>query len=142
MLTLTHPLKTPDLVKAISLRCSPVFGSLSIANALGGSENDAWKVVRGFTLVQLVDEAVRRGVDLSEVKAACCDVLVFDTPPFHGAIGYDSRARCPLCCRRHYVDKNAGAPPLSCGDAARFRNPPVWQWMRAVAHDVMEEKIK
>ena len=140
-LILTSPVSTPDLVSAISLACSPVFGTLDLANALGGpiAQSNAWRAVRTLSLAQLVEEAIARGVDLSEVKAACCSVPVVDTPPFHGAIGYDSRPRCPLCCRRHYVDKRDGSV-LSCGDTQGFRNPPTWRWTResakaAVGHE-------
>lgn len=135
MLMFTKPLETRDIIEAISLHCSPVLGSLNIANAISGAQTDAWRAVREFSLSQLVDEAVLRGCDLSEVKAACCAVLVYDTPPFHGAVGFDPRRRCALCCRRHFKPREGD---LSCGDAARFRAPPVWKWTRATAEAAIE----
>jgi len=134
-LTETKPVSTEDLTHAIELKCSPVIGSLNMANALGGRETTTWRLVREFTLIQLIDEAIERGVDLSILKAACCDVLVMDTPPFRGAVGYDPRPRCGLCNRRHYIDKRyleerRSGEPLSCGDSARFRNLPVTQWTK------------
>lgn len=124
-ITTTNPASTESIVAAISLLCSPVFGALNVANALGGARSDTWILAREHELDRLIDEAVRRGADLSEVRAACCDVLVVDTPPFRGAVGYDPRPRCPLCCRRHFK------PEMSCGDSARFRNHPPWYWTRA-----------
>lgn len=129
MLTLSKPLASSDLCEAIALCCSPVFGALNMMNALGGAQTDAWNAVRTFTLEQLIDEAAQRDLDLSELMAACSQVRVFDTPPFQGALRYDPRPRCVLCNRVHYVPKSGES--LSCGDAARFRNPPQWRWSRA-----------
>lgn len=136
MITLAKPVSTDDLVHAIELACSPVLGALNMANALGGSQTDAWRVVREVPLAQAIDEAIERGVDLSALKAACCDVLVIDTPPFRHAVGYDPRPRCGLCNRRHYIDKRyvderRGGEPLSCGDSQRFRNEPARGWTKA-----------
>jgi hypothetical protein len=135
MIALAKPVSTDDLIHAIELACSPVLGSLNMANALGGTQTDTWRLVREFTLVQLIDEACERGIDLTTIKAACCDLLVMDTPPFRGAVGYDPRPRCGLCNRRHYVDKRyiderRSGEPLSCGDSQRFRNPPADRWSK------------
>jgi len=143
MMLLTKPVRTEDVVHAIELACSPVLGSLSMANALGGLQTDTWQLVRTFTLAQLIDEANERGVDLSTVKAAICEVLVMDTPPFRAAVGYDPRPRCVYCNRRHYVDKRylderRGGEPLSCGDSQRFRNHPPQQWSRSTAEAAVE----
>lgn len=136
MITLAKPVATEDVVEAIQILCSPVFGTLNALNALGGVQTDVWRLVREFTLGQLIDEAVRRDVDLSETKATLCDVLLYDTPPFRGAIGYDGRRRCPLCGRRHFRPNDGSE--LSCGDARRFVNPPRWQWTRALAEAAFE----
>jgi len=135
---------TEDLVHAIELACSPVLGSLSMANALGGRQTDAWCLVREHSLAALIDEAVDRGVDLSTVKAACCDVLVSDTPPFRAAVGYDPRPKCGLCNRRHYRDRKfiderrGGVPELSCGDRAnRYETQPK-TWTRQTAMAAVE----
>jgi hypothetical protein len=126
-----------EVVEAISLACSPVFPALSVANALGGEQTNVWCLVRMYTLSQLIDDAVDRGADLNSVRAACCELPVFDTPPFRGAVGYDGRPRCPLCARVHYVDKRTNEA-LSCGDTARFRNPPAWTWTRATREEAIE----
>lgn len=126
-----------DVVEAISLLCSPVFPVMNIANALGGAQTDTWRLAREYTLAQLIDDAMERGADLSHIKAACCDLSVFDTPPFRGAVGYDGRPKCGLCGRVHYVDKRNGEI-LSCGDTQRFRNPPTWTWSRATREAAIE----
>lgn len=133
---LTVPVATEDLVRAIELACSPVLGALNMANALGGVETDPWLLVRTYSLAQLIDEAIARDVDLTEVKAACCDLAVTDTPPFRGAIGYDPRPRCALCNRRHASYRGTD---LSCGDNDRFRNAPKdWRWTRSTAEAAVE----
>lgn len=128
-LVLTKPIASIDLIEAIAIACSPILGALDMCNALGGAQTDVWQIVRTFSLSQLIDEAARRDLDLSAIKAAGCETLVFDTPPFHGAVGYDSRPRCSLCCHRHY--KPSDGSELSCGDAGTFRNRPTWNWTRA-----------
>lgn len=120
-----------EVVGAISLMCSPVFPAMNMANALGGTQTATWELVRTYTLTQLIDDAVERGADLSATKAACCNLMVYDTPPFRGAIGYDPRPRCVLCGRVHYIDKRNNQA-LSCGDTERFRNRPSWSWSRTM----------
>lgn len=147
MMVLSKPVRTESVVHAIELACSPIIGSLSMANALGGAQTDEWRLVREFTLVQLIDEAVERGVDLSTLKAACCDVLVMDTPPFRCAVDYDPRPRCVQCNRRHYydkryVDERRSGVPLSCGDSMRFRNPPEHRWTKATMMAAVEGDYK
>jgi hypothetical protein len=143
MIALAKPVSTDALVHAIELACSPVLGALNIANAFGGMVTDSWRLVREFTLAQLIDEAGERDIDLTAVKAACCDILVMDTPPFRHAVGYDPRPRCGLCNRRHfidkrYVDERRGGVPLSCGDSQRFRNMPEKHWTRWTAEAAVE----
>jgi hypothetical protein len=131
-LVLTKPIRSSSLVEAIQIICSPVFGSLNVANAIGGAQTDDWQIIREFTPAEIVDEIINRGLDIGDVKAACCDLLVIDTPVFHNIMEYDPRPRCPLCCRRHVIDKRTG-DPLSCGDSQGFRNSPIWRWTRATA---------
>ncbi len=143
MITLAKPITDDSLTNAIELLCSPVLGSLNMVNALGGLQTDAWRLVREVPLAQLIDEAHERGIDLTTLKAACCDVLVMDTPPFRGAVGYDPRPRCRDCNRRHYYDKRyiderRGGQPLSCGDSMRFRNEPASMWSKATQKDAIE----
>lgn len=135
MLTLQKPVTDQSIVDAISLACSPVLGALNFANAVGGHETDAWRLVREQKLSQLIDEAAERGIDLSEVKAACCDILVFDTPPFHGALRYDPRPRCASCNRRHSEAKG----PVSCGATINRFSMPEWHWTKWSAMKAMGE---
>lgn len=128
--TVTRPVSDAALVEAVALLTSPVFGALSMANALAGYQSETWQVVHTYTPRQIVDEVISRGVDLDGVHASCSRVLVVDTPVFHMILEYDPRPKCGLCGRRHYVDKRTNEP-LSCGDTQRFRNPPVWRWTRA-----------
>lgn len=82
-LTLSKPFTDLALQKAIELRASPVFGALSMANALGGSGHaDEWDAVREFTFVQLVDEAKARELPIALFMASCDDRerRVIDTP--------------------------------------------------------------
>lgn len=143
MITLSKPVTADDVVKAIELVCSPVFGSLNVVNSLGGMQTDAWRLAREVPLAQLIDEAFEHDIDLTTIKAACCDVLVMDTPPFRHAVGYDPRPRCGLCNRRHYIDKRyiderRGGEPLSCGDSQRFRNHPAQWWSKSTAMAAVE----
>jgi hypothetical protein len=143
MMTLTDPARTrpvsdEDLVHAIELRCSPVLGALNVANTLGGLETNPWRLVHKFSLVQLIDEAVARDIDLGAVKAACCDVLVVDTPPFRAAIGYDPRPRCHLCNRWHFVRVDRGETERSCGSSARVPIIRSLGWTRATAEAAVD----
>lgn len=126
---LAKPVSTEDVVHAIELRCSPVLGALNMANALGGAQTDVWRLVREFSLVQLIDEADERGIDFTTLKAALCDVPVIDTPPFRHAVGYDPRPRCGLCNRRHNRKRHGEA--MSCG--VRFEDMPEQQWSKPSA---------
>lgn len=59
------PVSDAALIKAIELRCSECFPAMNIANALAGYETIEWKIVRAFSLVDMVREARKRGIDLS-----------------------------------------------------------------------------
>lgn len=140
MLMLAQPLASSDLLEAIALMCSPVFGALHMANALGGAQTAAWSAVRSFSLAQLIDEAVQRGLDLFDLPAACVDAKVVDTPPFWGAVGYDPRPRCTLCGLVHLTHKDGTMS--SCGRAAsaRLRMLPPWRWTRASIEAALSEQ--
>lgn len=127
--TETRRVSNETLLKALQILTSPVFGALSMAHALGGYPSDTWRVLETYTPRQIVDEVIARDMELTDVLASCSKVLVMDTPVFHMILEYDSRPRCPLCGRRHYVDKGTGVA-LSCGATQRFRNLPVWWWTR------------
>ena len=66
----TVPVKDSDLLHAIELRCSECFPAMNIANALGGSRTVPWDLVRTYSLVEMLQEAKDRGLDLSNLKAA------------------------------------------------------------------------
>ncbi len=134
---LRSPVSDEALLKAIALLTSPVFGSLSVAHALGGGPSEAWSILETFTPGQIADEIAARGLSLDGVKAACCDVLVVDSPVTHWMFQFDPRPRCPLCCCRHYVDKRTNEP-LSCGDTQGFRNPPEWRWTKTTMRAAVE----
>ncbi len=125
-----QPVTDAQLLKALEILTSPVFGALSMAHGLGGLSSAEWSILEQHTPRQIVDEIIDRGLSLDGRRAACAQVLVVDTPVFHMILDYDPRPRCPLCCRRHYVDKGTGEP-LSCGDTQSFRNPPTHRWTRA-----------
>jgi len=59
-----------DLIKAIELRASECFPAMNIANALGGSETIAWRLVRSSSLSELIEEAISRKIELKEIKSA------------------------------------------------------------------------
>lgn len=132
-----RPVSSVDLVHALEILVSPVFGALSVAHQLGGYPTDPWRILETFTPRQIVDEIIARDLSLDAALCACTKVLVFDSPVFHMILEYDPRPRCGLCGRRHYVDKNNG-DPLSCGDTARFRNGPTWRWTRAAREAAVE----
>lgn len=59
-----------DLKKAICLKCSPCYGAMAFANALGGSKTDAWYLCHAYTLKQLLDEAKEQNLDLKGLMCA------------------------------------------------------------------------
>lgn len=137
----SKPVTVEDLARAIELACSPVLGALNMANAIGGLQTDAWRLVREFSLVQLIDEAISRDVDLASIKAACCDVPVVDTPPFRAAVGYDPRPRCTLCNRPHFI-RVGGETERSCGRNQKTFYPPETRWSRSTAEAAVEGRYE
>jgi hypothetical protein len=84
--TVETPVSDAQLIKAIELRCSECFPAMNIANALGGYPSIEWKIVREFSLVDMVREANKRGIDLAGRKAAVGDQLVTERPIYQEAI--------------------------------------------------------
>jgi hypothetical protein len=75
------------LREAIALRCSRVFGALNIANALGGDQSVPWRLLRTFSLVDLVIEAqLTRKLDLSTLDCAVEGGKVCSTDIYKKAI--------------------------------------------------------
>ncbi len=128
--TVTRPVSNAALVEAIALVTSPVWGALSMANALAGAQTEAWQILHNYPPCEIVDEIIARDISLDGVLAACSRILVTDSPVFHNLLAYDPRPKCLQCGRRHYIDKSTGEP-LSCGHTQFFRNPPAWFWTRA-----------
>lgn len=123
-----QPATDAELLKALEILTSPVFGALSMAHALGGrSSSPEWMIIEQHTPRQIVDEIIDRGLSLEGRRATCAQVLVVDTPVFHMILDYDPRPRCPLCCRPHLVRDGV---QLSCGRSARSFNPPTHRWTR------------
>lgn len=56
-----------DLTEAIQLKCSPCYGAMSFANALGGSKTIPWTLCHSQTLETLLDEADARGISLEGI---------------------------------------------------------------------------
>jgi len=80
------PVSDSALLKAIELRCSECFPAMNLCNSLGGLQTIEWKVVRAFTLVDMVREARKRGLDLSDRKATVGDHLLTERPIYQEAI--------------------------------------------------------
>ena len=80
------PVSDSALLKAIELRCSECFPAMNIANGLAGAQTIEWKIVRSFSLVDMVREARKRGLDLSDRKTAVGDHLLTERPIYQEAI--------------------------------------------------------
>lgn len=87
-MTLTTEVKITDqnLKDAIAIRCSPCFGALNVANALGGSETTEWALIRTFSAVAIVKEIEARGIDITALPCAVeKDTLVVDSQTYQKA---------------------------------------------------------
>lgn len=125
------------LLGAIAILVSPVFGSLSVAHGLAGAPSDDWRVLETFTPGQIADEVAERGLSLDGLKAACCELLVVDSPVTHWMFQYDPRSRCPLCCRPHFFDARVGEE-RSCGRNQKTFYPPEWRWTKSTMMAAVE----
>lgn len=115
-----------QLLKALSILTSPVFGALSMAHSLAGYPSAEWSILENLTPRQIVDEIIERSLSIDGLRASCARVLVADTPVLHMILDYDPRPRCRLCCRPHITGRDQ-----SCGRAARPFNPPTHRWTRS-----------
>ena len=88
MLELTYQPTDTELKDAIALRCSKCFGALNIANALGGDDSIPWKLVRTYSLVDLIQEAQARKLDLSTTNAAVEGGRVVATEIYQKALAH------------------------------------------------------
>jgi hypothetical protein len=75
------PVSDHILRHAIELKCSGCYGAMSIANALGGSQTEDWKIARAHKLVDLIAEARRRQLDMATWKTAVDDAILCDSEP-------------------------------------------------------------
>ena len=59
-----------ELRHAIEVRCAACFGAMNIANAIAGRETLIWRLIRNYTLLQLLEEADTRGLDMQHWRTA------------------------------------------------------------------------
>jgi hypothetical protein len=78
-LTTEEEISDRDLLDAIALRCTKCFQALNIANSLGGVEDKGWRLVRTFSLVELLREADERKLDLSSIVTAVDHESLFES---------------------------------------------------------------
>lgn len=80
MMEVKRPVTDAVLREAIEIRISECFGAMSIANAIGGREDDVWRLIRQVSLVEMIAEALDRGLPVREFKTAVGDIRFLDTP--------------------------------------------------------------
>lgn len=66
------------LKKAVELRMSDVFPSMNVANAIGGTQTDAWRLCRQESLAELIAESLDRGLPVSEFRCEVTDKKFMD----------------------------------------------------------------
>lgn len=76
-----------DLIEAISLKCSNLYGAMAFANALGGSKTTSWELCYKYPLYDLIAEAEDRRIDLSIVDTAVEVQPVMDSMYYKRAKG-------------------------------------------------------
>jgi hypothetical protein len=59
-----------ELTEAIAIRCSECFTAMLFANAFGGIETMPWKIIKAYKLLDMIQEAETRGIDLTKVTVA------------------------------------------------------------------------
>lgn len=69
-MSLTKPVSVDALKKAICLKCANCYGAMAFANALGGTQTDAWYLCHNYTLEQILEEAEKVNVNLDELVCA------------------------------------------------------------------------
>lgn len=65
--------KNEDLIHAIAIRICRPFPALNLANALGGMETVEWKIIRKFSIQEMINEARERGIDVANIVATLPD---------------------------------------------------------------------
>lgn len=66
------------LRKAIELRMNDCFPAMNIANSMGGTQSDAWQLVRTFGFDELVAEALDRGLSITEFRSSVDNKMFTD----------------------------------------------------------------
>ena len=59
-----------DIQEAIQLRCNECFPAMNICNAIGGSQDTKWRLVREYSLVELIQEARERKLPIETFKTS------------------------------------------------------------------------
>ncbi len=86
-LKVEYPITDADVKEAISLKCANCYGALNMANAMGGADSVPWKLCRLYPLKDLLDDASRRGIDLTSLKAAVDGTPVTESLYYKRAAG-------------------------------------------------------
>jgi hypothetical protein len=70
MIELTKPISNATLCEAIAIRIDRVFPAMSVANALGGHQDDVWQTIRKYSVAELIAEALDRGINVADIKSS------------------------------------------------------------------------
>lgn len=62
-----------NLEKAISIRFGRHYPAMSIMNALGGYPSTEWMVIRQFSPIEMIEEAMKRGIDVAAIVPCMAD---------------------------------------------------------------------
>lgn len=68
-----------SLLEAIQLLISECFSAMNIANALGGSKTDEWRIIREHPIADIFGEAKKRNLLTAGIKAAVGDRTIENT---------------------------------------------------------------
>lgn len=75
-----------ELQEAIEIRCSRNWASMEIANRYGGAQNVVWKILRGFSALELFQEAIDRELPFDTWDTALENTPLRKTPIYMGAM--------------------------------------------------------
>lgn len=75
-----------ELQEAIEIRCSRNWPSMEIANRYGGTQNVIWKILRGFSALELFQEAIDRDLPFDTWDTALDNTPLRKTPIYLGAM--------------------------------------------------------
>lgn len=84
----THPIVDADIVKALGLKCAMCYGALALCRALGRADEDnAWWLASNHTIVELLEEAKERGIDLSSAQTEVEHQPLLESMKYRRAVG-------------------------------------------------------